>query len=175
MNVQKTASYVFTKICSAAVLFTVCGFAGWVYETALTSCLWGRYAERGYLHIPVLPVYGVFAFLLLFILKKCRRWFAVFAGGMIVSTALELVSSYIIEAVIHQRLWNYSSWNFNFQGRISLYSSLIFGAMSVMLIKAVYPAVRKFRKKTSENVVRTIGICCIAVISLDFIYTLTQK
>lgn len=175
MSVQRTASYVFTKVCTAAVLFTVCGVAGWVYETALTSYLWGRYAERGFLHIPVLPVYGVFAFLLLLIFRKCSKWFVIFGGGMIVSTVLELVSSYIIEAVIHEKLWNYSSWNFNFQGRISLYSSLIFGAMSVLLLKAVYPAVKKFRKKTSEKVVRTIGICCIAVISLDYIYTFTQK
>ncbi|MGN0620911.1 MAG: putative ABC transporter permease [Porcipelethomonas sp.] len=169
------ASAVYTNICTAAVLFTVCGVAGWIYETVLTSFLWGRFAERGFLHIPVLPIYGVFAFILLPVFRKHNGWLTVFFGGMIISTVMELLSSYIIEAVLHERLWSYSSWDFNFQGRISLYSSLIFGALSVLLMKAVYPGVKKFREKTSERVIRVVGISCAVIIVSDFVYTLVQK
>ena len=55
----------YKKICTYIIEFTLCGICGWIYETALTSYLWGEFAERGFLHIPVLPIYGVFAFILI--------------------------------------------------------------------------------------------------------------
>ena len=162
----------YKKFCSAAVLFTLCGFCGWIYETALTSYLWGQFADRGFLHIPVLPIYGVFAFIMLPIFKKYNGWFTVFFGGMAITTALEFVSSYIIEWVLGENLWSYASWNFNFQGRISLYSSLIFGILSLILIKGAYPLVKKFSSKSQSWIVIATGTACTAAIISDFIYTM---
>ncbi len=164
-----------TKICTWAVLFTICGFAGWIYETVVTSILWGHFANRGFLHVPVLPIYGVFAFLMLPVFRKHNGWLTVFFGGMIISTVMEYISSYIIEAVLHEKLWSYASWDFNFQGRIALYSSLVFGAMSVLLVKIVNPLVQKFREKASGRAIRVVGFCCIVIIVSDFAYTVFQR
>lgn len=161
----------YKKYCAAAVLFTFCGICGWIYETALTSYLWGRFAERGFLHIPVLPIYGVFAFLMLPLFKKHNGWLTVFFGGMAVTTVLEFISSYIIEWTIGEKLWSYASWDFNFQGRISLYSSLIFGALSLILIKLVYPLVRKMNEKLPAWVMYTLGTLFTLAIVSDFVYT----
>lgn len=160
--------------CRYVIEFTLCGICGWVYETLLTSYLWGEYAERGFLHIPVLPIYGVFAFLLLPVFRKHNGFFTVFFGSMAITTVLELISSYLIEAILHKRLWNYSSWDFNFfDGRIALYSSLIFGLLSLILIKVVHPAVDKFAKKHSEKTISIIGSICWITILVDFIVTFT--
>lgn len=168
-------SEIYKKFCLAAILFTICGISGWIYETALTSYLWGQFAERGFLHIPVLPIYGVFAFILIPVFKKHNGFFTVFFGGMAIATFLELISSYIIEAVIHEQLWSYRTWDFNFQGRISLYSSLIFGVLSVILIKVVYPAVKKINRCVPKKAIIVIGTCCTLIICGDFIYTLSCK
>lgn len=161
----------YRKYCAAAILFTVCGICGWVYETALTSYIWGRFADRGFLHIPVLPIYGVFAFLMLPLFKKRNGWLTVFFGGTILTTVLELVFSYIIEWTIGKRLWSYASWDFNFQGRISLYSSLIFGIMSVILIKIAYPLVKTLDRKASASVMYFLGSLVTIVIISDFIFS----
>lgn len=174
MEEKKRSSLIFTQICAGILLFTLCGFAGWVYETALTSYLWGEFAERGFLHVPILPIYGVFAFIMLPVFRKHNGWVTVFFGGMLITTVLELISSYIIEAVLHRQLWSYSSWDFNFQGRISLYSSLVFGVMSLLLIKGAYPLVRKFKERVSDKVVRIMGMSCAVVIVSDFIYCSTN-
>lgn len=171
MNKNINAAALYKKFCSAAVLFTVCGICGWIYETALTSYLWGRFAERGFLHIPVLPIYGVFAFIMLPVFRKHNGWLTVFSGGMAITTAMEFISSYIIEWVLGKSLWSYADWDFNFQGRISLYSSLIFGAMSVILIKIAYPLVKKFSEKSPSWLVISVGTLCTVSIISDFIFT----
>ncbi len=161
----------YSLFCAAAVLFTICGICGWIYETAVTSYLWGRFADRGYLHIPVLPIYGVFSFIMLPVFKKHNGFFTVFLGGMAITTALEFISSYIIEWILGKNLWSYSSWDFNFDGRISLYSSLAFGLMSVILIKVAFPTVKKFYKEAPGWVVILCGTVCYFSIIIDFIYT----
>lgn len=159
-------------ICIYIIEFTLCGFIAWIYETALTSYLWGEFAERGFLHIPVLPIYGFFAFILLFIFRKRNGFLTVFFGSMFITTALELVFAYIIEAVLHTRLWSYRDWDFNFfDGRIALYSSLMFGVMSVLFLKGVHPMVHKLSKKVSEKTVTVIGTVFGLTIVIDFIVT----
>lgn len=162
---------IYKTLCSAIILFIFCGICGWIYETALTSYVWGRFADRGFLHIPVLPIYGVFAFLMIPLFKKHNGWLTVFFGGMISTTLLELGASYIIEWILNDSLWDYSSWDFNFQGRISLYSSLIFGAMSIILIKLVYPLVKTIHQKAPSWVTCFLGTAFALILISDFIYT----
>lgn len=165
----------YKKVCTYIIEFAVCGICGWIYETALTSYLWGEFAERGFLHIPLLPIYGVFAFILLPLFRKHNGFLTVFTVSMIITTALEFASAYLIEAVLHEKLWSYSDWDFNFLGgRISLYSSLMFGVLSVILIKAVHPLVHKISEKASSKAVCITGSINLFIIISDFIITLYQ-
>jgi len=166
----------YKKLCTYIIEFTLCGICGWIYETILTSYLWGRFADRGFLHIPVLPIYGVFAFILIPIFKKHNGFFTVFIGSTLITTVLELISAYAIEAVLHERLWSYRSWDFNFfDGRISLYSSLMFGVLSLILIKAVHPMVQRLSEKSSSKKINIIGSICWISVLIDFVITSYQS
>lgn len=166
----------YKKICTYIIEFTLCGICGWIYETALTSYLWGEFAERGFLHIPVLPIYGVFSFILIPIFRKHNGFLTVFIGSTIITTALELICAYAIEMILHQRLWSYRDWDFNFfDGRISLYSSLMFGVLSLILIKIVHPLVNKFSEKSSARTISITGSICGLAIIADFIITSYQN
>lgn len=170
-NTKKSVS--FPLISSYAAEFAVCGFVGWVYEITLMYIMWHQYVHRGFLHIPVLPIYGFFALILLLIFRKHRNTLFVFFVSMAVTTAGELISSYIIEAVIHKQLWTYHMWHFNFQGRIALYSSLMFGVLSVLLVKAVHPLMRYFYKK-APKLSTAFGIICTVMILTDFTLTIKE-
>ncbi len=161
----------FTLISSYIAEFTFCGFVGWLYEITLMYIMWHQYVERGFLHIPVLPIYSFFAAILLIIFRKHNNIILVFFVSMAVTTAGELISSYIIEAVLHRQLWTYYMWPFNFQGRIALYSSLMFGVLSVVLVKAVHPLMRYLYGKFPK-ISAAAGVICAAAVSGDLIYTL---
>ena len=159
---------------SYAAEFTVCGFIGWLYEVAVMYVIWRHFCDRGFLHIPILPIYGFFALILLVIFRKKNSFLFVFFVSMGITTAGELISSYVIEAVIGEQLWSYDMWRFNFQGRIALYSSLMFGGLSVLLVKAVHPLMRLFHRK-APNLSAASGIICILVILTDLCLTIIER
>ncbi|MCR5143362.1 MAG: putative ABC transporter permease [Ruminococcus sp.] len=159
-----TGSYVYE--------FTVCGFVGWLYEVTVMYVMYHSYEERGYLHLPILPIYGFFGLILVAVFRKRSNVLLVFFASMAITTAGELAASYIIEAVIHEQLWSYHMWRFNFQGRISLYSSLMFGGLSVLLVKAVHPLIRLMHKHLPEAVSLGLGIACLTMIGTDLLMTL---
>ena len=166
--------HIFRLIASYAAEFTLCGFVGWLYEVTVMYVMWHHYEPRGFLHIPVLPIYGFFGLILLLIFRRHNNFLLVFFVSMAVTTAGELAASYIIEAVIHEQLWTYSMWRFNFQGRIALYSSLMFGGLSLLLVKAVHPMMRYLYKKAPGSMA-VLGVLCALMITGDFVQTLIQR
>lgn len=110
--------------------FTLYAFIGWVYETICESIFAQTFIlNRGYLHLPVCPIYGFGAFIALWIMHRFKKLNAmqIFIGGTLITTVVEYIAALILEALLHKSLWDYSLWIYNFQGRVSLISSIIFG------------------------------------------------
>ena len=161
----------YTLFASYAAEFALCGLIGWLYEVAVMYVMWGKFIDRGYLHLPVLPIYGVFGMLLIPVFRRRKNAAFVFVTTAAVCTAGELVSSYIIEAVLGHQLWTYEMWRFNFDGRIALYSSLIFGGLGVMLTRIVHPLMRFLYERSAPLLTCAAGTLCAAAITADFCVT----
>lgn len=156
------------KKLSALVLeFTAYSFIGWLYETILTSAVWGRFAERGWLHLPICPIYGFCAMALLLIFRRIKNPALIFVVGTAVTTAAELAASYIVWELADSRLWDYDNWAFNFQGRIALGSSLIFGVLCVLLIKVLHPFAEYLTNKISGRILKIAAAITLAIIFAD--------
>ena len=155
------------KSAALVIEFTIYSFIGWAYETILTSAVWGRFADRGVLHLPLCPIYGFCAMALLLIFHRIKSAPAVFVLGTAITTVAELAASYILEWFTDERLWDYDNWVFNFQGRISLGSSLIFGALCVLLIKLLHPAAVHILSKISGRKIKISAVIIIVVILAD--------
>ncbi len=127
------------KISSLLLQFMLAGFAGWVYETVLTSVVLGEFVDRGVLPLPILPIYGFFAVFMSVVFPPKMKWYNVLLISTIGTTIFEYIAALITERIFGYMLWDYFMWPLNFQGRISLFSSLIFGILSVLFVKAVKP------------------------------------
>lgn len=154
------------KAAALIIEFTIYSFIGWLYETILTSVAWGSFADRGVLHLPLCPIYGFCALALLLIFHKLENIPLIFILGTILTTAAELAASYILERFTTESLWSYSHWKFNFQGRIALGSSLIFGVLCVILIKLLHPAAEHLTGKVSGKALKiTAAVLLIAILA----------
>ncbi len=143
--------------------FIICGFIGWAYETILTSVVFGEFVERGVLAVPILPIYGLFALVLPFIYKKEQNPLFIGLTGAVGTTVFELAAAYLTEAIWHERLWSYADWKFNFfDGRISLFSSLIFGVMCVVFVKWIHPLMQWMKGRFGRRF--DIAVCAAAVL-----------
>ena len=163
-----------TKLQLASELFcelVLYSFIGWIYETVLTSIVWGEFAERGFLHLPLCVIYGFSALLLIFVLRKLKSPPLIFLIGGGIVTAIELAASYVLEA-FGQRLWDYEDWALDFQGRISLGSSIIFGIMCLILMKLLHPLCLKIYEKIPPTSVKISALFLLLAITADLIITL---
>lgn len=124
--------------------FIVYSFIGWCLETFYAFMVLGRFVKRGFLFGPICPIYGFGAVLLIFNLKKIKgNNFKKFFIAMIVFSAFEFVASFILEAIFHQRWWDYSNDFMNLQGRICLAFSIVWGLVGVLFVNNIHPFIEK--------------------------------
>ena len=115
-------------------------FFGWVWESCFVSVRKGRWVNRGFLHGPLLPIYGSGAILiLLFTIPVRENLWLIFLLGMLAATALEYVTGAAMERLFRVRYWDYTGNFCNLQGYICLTSSLGWGAFSLLLVRVLHP------------------------------------
>ena len=115
-------------------------FLGWVWESCYVSLKQRRWVNRGFLHGPLLPIYGFGAVLILWATLPVRGSLAlIFLLGMAAASALEYVTGAAMEALFKVRYWDYSNQPFNLNGHICLACSLAWGAFSILLVRVLHP------------------------------------
>lgn len=130
----------------AAVIFLLLlfySFLGWCGEMVYCSIGQRKLCEkRGFLNGPLCPIYGHGALLVLAVLGN--RWnspAATFLVGMVLTSAVEYVTSYVMEKLFHMLWWDYSCRRFNLNGRVCLLNSLLFGLACLVLRYGIQPRV----------------------------------
>ena len=129
--------------------FVVFSFLGWIYESIFCTIRKHHWQNRGFLFGPVCPIYGSCVVLgdLFFRMLSERTGMAraavplwgVFLAGTLGSALIEYVTSYVLEKRFHAMWWDYSHLPLNLHGRISLFTSLGFGAAGVLIFHFVLP------------------------------------
>ena len=126
------------------LFFFIYSFIGWVWESCYVSVRKRRWVNRGFLHGPMLPIYGSGALVILISTIGVREnpWL-IFLFGMLAATVLEYITGAVMEKMFHVRYWDYSRQKLNLNGYICVSSSLCWGVFSVLLVSAVHVPVER--------------------------------
>ena len=120
-------------------------FAGWVFESAYVSIQQKRLVNRGFLRLPLLPLYGTGAVMMLWVsLPFQDSLFLVYFSGVLAATALEYVTGWAMERLFKMKYWDYSNQKFNLNGYICLSSSIAWGFLTIFLTEVLHPPVSRF-------------------------------
>lgn len=115
-------------------------FLGWLWESCFVSLKKRKWVNRGFMHGPFLPIYGVGAISMLVItLPVKEKWYLVLIGGMIGATVLEYITGAIMEALFGVRYWDYSGRFCNVKGYICLCSTLAWGGFTLLMENVLQP------------------------------------
>ena len=124
------------------LFFYIYGFLGWIWESAYASIGQKRFVNRGFLHGPLIPIYGFGALGVLFSTMDAHGSIPlIFLFGMIGATLLEYATGWGMEKLFHVKYWDYSNFPFNLHGYICLFASLGWGLFSVLLIRVIHPPI----------------------------------
>lgn len=149
------------------LFFYIYCFFGWIFESTYVSICQKRFVNRGFLHSPMLPLYGSGAIIILFVSIPVKdNWALVYVFGALAATALEYVTGVSMEFLFKVRYWDYSHKFMNFQGQICLTSTLAWGALSVLLTEFIHKPIERL---VVENIPALAGIFLACIISGIFL------
>lgn len=107
---------------------------------------------------------------LLYKFKDDKVW-KIFIIGFIGGSILEYIMSLGMELVLGFTAWDYSRKPLNINGRICFRYSLFWGALGVVWIKFIYPALIKFIDKMDKKLGKKIAVGLSIFLAFDGILT----
>lgn len=122
------------------IYFFLFGFFGWVCESIFCSVNEKKIVNRGFLNGPICPIYGFGGLIVVYLLAPLQGNLPLlFLMGAVSCTVLEYATSVIMEKMFQAKWWDYSDLWGNINGRVCVKFSLIFGVLSVVCVRLLYP------------------------------------
>lgn len=151
--------------------FSLFSILGYIIEVILCSIGQKKMVGRGFLFGPYLPIYGFGGVLILLCTEKTQGNFALtFLISMGVCSALEYVTSFLLEKIFHLRWWDYSrSDKLNLNGRICARNSLAFGIGGCILVYSALPLVDRIINLLPEDWRLVVALILAVIFLLDTI------
>lgn len=125
--------------------FFIYCFFGWIFESTYVSAKTGHFVNRGFLRLPLLPLYGTGAVMMLWVSLPVKdSLFLVYLAGVIAATILEYVTGWGMEKLFKMKYWDYSNQKFNVKGYICLSSSIAWGFLTIFLTEVVHRPIEQY-------------------------------
>lgn len=151
--------------------FFIYSFLGWLCECIYCGIPAKKFINRGFLAGPYCPIYGCGAIAVILLLEPFDTSFPLlFLMGIIITSALEYLTSYLMEIIFHTKWWDYSSYPYNLHGRICLKNSLLFGLMVLFVYYGIHPTIQHM----IDSIPLPLQSISVIVISAIFLYDLVN-
>ena len=168
INAPMFNSSVFTLFC----YFIIYSFMGWCIETVYATINKKEFVNRGFLHGPLCPIYGFGTLSIIVLLNPIdTNYFLLFLGSVFLTSFIEYITGYILETSFNSTWWDYSDKSYNFHGRICLSFSIIWGLVSMFILKVVHPYIINVVNLIPPNRDSTIFYIALLYLIMDFIIT----
>jgi len=151
------------------VLFLVSSFLGWLLESAYRSIKEHRFIDSGLLRGPFVPIYGAGAVVIesIDILVPDHLIWVETTACILFCTMLEFLVHLFYEKLFELKLWDYSSFFLNLQGRVCLLYSFYWGLLGYVYLHFLQQNIWLFM----DLILATKGFWIIAVsFSIYFIF-----
>lgn len=167
-------TYQYTFIQWLLFFFIYC-FIGWVWESCYVSIKKREWINRGFLHGPMLPIYGSGAIIVLLCTIGVRdQVILIFIFGMTGATILEYVTGACMERLFRVRYWDYSHMPLNLKGYICLPVSLGWGAFSVLLVRVIHVPIENLVLQIPERIAEVVSVVCSSAFAVDFTLSFSE-
>lgn len=150
-------------------------FLGWCSEVIFAAIEEKRFVNRGFLNGPLCPIYGLGVVAIDFFMKPFGGNLAVLlVGSMVLGTALEWLTGFLLEKVFHQKWWDYSDKPHNISGYVCLSFSIVWGLAGAAVVRFIMP----FAGRVAARIPRPAGWVLLFVLLglflADFVVTVVS-
>lgn len=155
--------------------FIIYSFFGWIMETTFRSICEKKIINTGFLYGPVCPIYGFGTLIMLIFLERfSENILVLFIASFLILTFWEYIVGVLLEKIFNTKYWDYSNHKVNFQGRICLTNSIMWGFLGVGFIKFAHPFVQDFINSINPEIMHYIIYVSLLLILIDTAYTIIK-
>ena len=145
--------------------FFIYCFFGWIFESTYVSLKKRQFVNRGFLRLPLLPLYGTGAVMMLWVSLPVKdNLFLVYVSGVVAATVLEYVTGWGMERLFKMKYWDYSNQRFNVKGYICLTSCIAWGFLPILLTEVIHRPIERY----VLGLPLMVDLVCVIVVSLLF-------
>lgn len=156
-------------------IFFIYAFLGWCSEVSYAALVTGKFVNRGFLNGPWCPIYGFGAVIVLACLNPLKDNLPLlFLGSMLLTSALEWITGFVLEKIFHQRWWDYSDEPFNLSGYICLRFSILWGFACLFVVKLLHPTVLLLVRLLPRLIGLPLLVLLCAVMAVDLAATVAS-
>lgn len=162
------------------VWFVIYSFMGWIYESCFCTIKNRQWENRGFLHGPIVPIYGVGALLASLVFGvfpmdalQDAKWYTVFIISFLGSIVLEYSTSWALEKLFNAYWWDYSDQFCNIHGRVCLGASLGFGVAGILVIRVIYPFVNNITVGIPPLLMEFLALAFMLIFGMDMALTVS--
>lgn len=161
------------NIANIIVMFFWGSVIGWIWEVICTFYIYGIFANRGVLHGPWLPIYGI-GFLIIILLKKYvgKKPLLLFVASITVCGGLEFFASLFLEIFYHTRWWSYRNEILNIRGRVCLKSLLFFGIAGNLIVYGIFPTLDNKINKIAVDKKKVLAAMMLLIFMIDLVVSM---
>lgn len=151
------------------LIFLFWGFAGWLVECIDMRIEAGEFQNRGFLHMPFCPIYGIGMAAGAAALSSIKNsYMGLFVFGVLFCSAVEYVVGGMLEYLFHSKWWDYSHMRFNIKGRVCLRNAVLFGFGAIVVFRFAQPMVESAISRIPLEMKTAITAIFSIVFLIDF-------
>ena len=159
------------------VLFVLGSLFGSIFESIVIFFQKSEWIRRSDLLVgPFSTLYGFGCVIYIVLLGKNsnRNIIKTFIYSSLLGGIFEYLSSLLFEVFFNLKFWDYSSYIMNIQGRTTIPIMMIWGILGTLLLKVIYPNLKKLIKKITINKIKPYVYVLLVffVINMTLSYTI---
>ncbi len=157
------------------IYFFIYSICGWFLETIYCRLLDGKWTNRGFLFGPYCPIYGFGSLLIIYFLDNFKdNPIEVFFFGMIFTSVLEYITSFLLEKIFNAKWWDYTNYKFNINGRVCLVNSLEFAILGLVLTYIAHPFISNIVLQIPSAINQIVALLLFFIIGIDLCSTIAS-
>jgi len=134
------------------------------------------YGVHGFLHLPILPIYGVGALLIIVLLgSRIKHPALLFVLAAVLASIVEFIAHWLIEVIFGVWIWGYEHHMFNLFGRISLASSIAFGVVALAIVYFIHPRLVKIVTSIPKKVMLLTASILGVIVVVDIVVSIFER
>jgi len=155
------------------IYFSVCAFIGWILQAIEDLFQRKKITNTGFLYGPFIPLFGftaliIYFFNLYFVNYSLQFRLIIF---FILPTLMEYFTGFFLEKMFKVKLWDYSDYRFNINGRISLLASIIWFILVLIQVfilqEIIFSEINQFNE--ISRIILAMGL--IIYFAIDFFFS----